>query len=541
MTGRTYGAIVQDMADYYSYCQHDVGYSPAGGGWGYNCNSDYNDNSVSQWAAIGLIPAERNFGAAIDPMVRSWNQVWLINDWDAAGRFGYSTTGYFPWGPYATTPSGMVQMVFNGIARGDVKWDSAERFICDNLKFGSGGATTNIRSYYYGLFSFVKSMRLYRDVPLPSGITNMNCTAGTLDWYGDSGVGVAATLVAAQDAGGNWSGHYVDGNQNPFETAWAILMLGRTLFESGGPVAVGTATPNPSVAGQLITLSGAGSYHQDPARTIVAWDWDLDNNGTYETHALTATISYPAVGIYHAGLRVTDDTPGTPRTATTIVDINVSTPPLAPTANAGGPYRFCPGQVWFLDASGSVNPDEGQHQAGPYPGDTINWVGGFLWDLNGDGVFSDATGKTPNVTAYFTALGPGSYLPQVKVTDTTASSYPVSGMPNLSSVASAEVRVFAATDPACGCTTGLTARGKPYKMDLVWTPRAARPDHFNIYRGTVNGGPYTLLGAVPGTAAIYIDQTVGATGTYYYVVREAQLNGSEICQSKQATGIISGR
>ena len=56
------------MVDYYSYCQHDLGLYPAGGGWGYNCNSDYNDNSVSQWAAIGLIPAERNFGARHRPL-----------------------------------------------------------------------------------------------------------------------------------------------------------------------------------------------------------------------------------------------------------------------------------------------------------------------------------------------------------------------------------------------------------------------------------------------------------------------------------------
>ena len=158
--------------------------------------------------------------------------------------------------------------------------------------------------------------------------------------------------------------------------------------------------------------------------------------------------------MYHVGLKVTDDTTPTPKTATTIVDVLVSTPPLPPTANAGGPYRFCPGQNWFLDGSRSVNPDEGQHQPGSFPGDTINWAGGFVWDLNGDGVFGDATGMTPNVTAYFTGLGPGSYVSQLKVTDTTATSYPASGMGNLIGVAAAEVRVFAPTDPACALHYG---------------------------------------------------------------------------------------
>src|SRR5690606_30259577 len=55
LAGRTYASVVQDMADYYAYCQYDAN---PGGAWRYSCNQ-YPDNSASQWGAIGIIPAER--------------------------------------------------------------------------------------------------------------------------------------------------------------------------------------------------------------------------------------------------------------------------------------------------------------------------------------------------------------------------------------------------------------------------------------------------------------------------------------------------
>ena len=57
---------------------------------------------------------------------------------------------------------------------------------------------------------------------------------------------------------------------------------------------------------------------------------------------MVVTSSFGALGLYQARLTVTDN--GVPEhSASTIVTVNVSIPPLAPTANAGGPYGFCPG------------------------------------------------------------------------------------------------------------------------------------------------------------------------------------------------------
>lgn len=385
------------------WAQYDL--SP-GGGWRYNGNT-YPYNSACQWAAIGIIPAIRNWGCILHPSVKSWNVPWLaFSQNPVTGMFGYTDQNP-AWGPYATTPSGMVQMAMDGIGRGEAgapSWDKAETYIRDHWGIGSG-ATANIKDYYYGLFSFVKAMLLHDSngdgvaEPLQF-LQSQTSGVAPIDWYASEGTdpnnpdamdGVAPTLVNDQTMGttdwGYWYAHNYWGTQYHFETAHAIMMLSRTIFESGAPVAVAKAIPNPALAGQIITLDGSASFHQDAAKNIDSWEWDFDNDGQFDdASGPVVASSFPALGIYPVSLRVTDD--GSPElSATTTVMVSVTIPPVAPTADANWPYNFCPGaKPWFLDGSGSVNPDEGVSQPGSPP-DTIKE---YAWDLDGAGVFDDA-------------------------------------------------------------------------------------------------------------------------------------------------------
>lgn len=541
--GRTYLDIVQDMADAYVFGQGTSG--TYFGGWRYSWNyasGTQSDNSTNQWAAIGLLGA-RAFGATvpqfvIDANINSVNRTQVLSG-TLAGQFGYTNSTSPVWGPYATTPSGMVQMVLDGIGRGDARWDRSENFMRDRF-CNTGGSTTAIRSYYYGMFSFTKAMRLHDSngdgVPEPiQFLSNQPGGANPFDWYhaqtpGDPCDGVARTLVNSQNGAGYWYAHNFDGRQFPFETAWAIIMLNQTVFASGVPVAVAAANPNPAVAGQTITLDGSASFHQDAARTIVQWEWDLDNDGTFDATGVTTTTSFPALGNYPVTLRVTDDA-ATPATDDTTVIVRVEIPPLAPTADPDGPYVFCPqAQPWFLDGTASVNPDEGQSEIGQ-PGDTIQ---SYEWELNGDGLFDDEAGPTPDVTAFYTALGVGDYLAQLRVTDTTATSFPSSGFGDLNDTGATQVSVKDAADPACACIDDLTARPKRGLVQLNWTDTGA--NHYNVYRSTTMGGPYSFIASTTSTFSVYVDTSVVNETTYYYVVRPAAINGDEQCQSNEASG-----
>jgi len=135
----TYKDAVWDMVDDYAYCQAltDPGWAAAGG-WHYSCQEDTGDNSVSQWAAIGIIPALRKFAAPVPLETHtadtSWLDISFANNAPAVGYngyFGYTSSSPL-WGPFADTPSGLVQLAMNGLGRGKVSpggnhlWDAAE-------------------------------------------------------------------------------------------------------------------------------------------------------------------------------------------------------------------------------------------------------------------------------------------------------------------------------------------------------------------------------------------------------------------------------
>ena len=58
-----------------------------------------------------------------------------------------------------------------------------------------------------------------------------------------------------------------------------------------------------------------------------------------------------------------------------------------------------------------------------------------------------------------------------------------------------------------------------------------------IYRSTVSGGPYTLIGSVAAGSAYpsYNDRTVVAGTTYFYVVTAVNASGAESGYSNQAS------
>jgi hypothetical protein len=289
--GQTYLNIVQDLVDSIGYCQYygdsdnASGYDN-GGGWEYYCAatvddaSFYDDNSPSQWNAIGLIAASRGFGITIPQIVKDTNQVWVT--WDECmgstctadgytpGQFGYDAWNDPVWGPWAVTPSGMVQLAMDGVGRTaagapDQRWNLAETDYHNNFCNDFGSPYYDPKLYTYGLFSFTKAMEQHDPGGVLTPITLLSDEPSGLspfNWYSaQNGVdgapcdGVAQTLVSRQYADGHWYGVDYTGNQYYFETAWSINMLQKTSFVECITDADGAGKAGTRSGGPMVTLT----------------------------------------------------------------------------------------------------------------------------------------------------------------------------------------------------------------------------------------------------------------------------------------------
>jgi PKD repeat protein len=162
-----------------------------------------------------------------------------------------------------------------------------------------------------------------------------------------------------------------------------------------GPVASAVAVPNSVPCNADVLFDGSASRTDAPANdanlAIVAWEWDFDNNGTYETSGRTVTRPVSGLGAsVTVGFRVRDAA-GHTSTSQVVVQLNVQN--VAPIANAGGPYVTGPiGGGNFaavtLDGRNSTDPNQPCDQLVVYK-----------WDTDGDNQFgaADANGANGRV------------------------------------------------------------------------------------------------------------------------------------------------
>ncbi len=115
---------------------------------------------------------------------------------------------------------------------------------------------------------------------------------------------------------------------------------------------------------------------------------------------------------------MTDDA-DPPITAIDVVVLDLTIPPHAPTADAGGPYFACAGDTVTLDGSGSFDVDEGQSQSGAEPFDTIT---AYDWELDGVTPFDYAEAQGVSTDVTFNTVGIHDI--GLRVTDNSAAAYP---------------------------------------------------------------------------------------------------------------------
>lgn len=158
------------------------------------------------------------------------------------------------------------------------------------------------------------------------------------------------------------------------------------------PVASFSAVPAEAGCQDTIAFDAFATYHGRPGGAITAYAWDFDVAAageatpdlpqviaafSAEASGQTASHSYATLGVFRPVLRAID---ARGHSAYAWKTVTVSGK-QAPVAQAGGPYTITAGSSLILDGTGTIDADA-------VCGDSVTCD----WDLNGDGLFSDATG-----------------------------------------------------------------------------------------------------------------------------------------------------
>lgn len=77
-----------------------------------------------------------------------------------------------------------------------------------------------------------------------------------------------------------------------------------------------------------------------------------------------------------------------------------------------------------------------------------------------------------------------------------------------------------------------------HSVALSWQPGDQDYVGFNIYRSTIDGGPYTKLNSQLDSSPMYTDSTVQGGTTYYYCATEVNAEGQESSYSNIAEATI---
>ncbi len=204
------------------------------------------------------------------------------------------------------------------------------------------------------------------------------------------------STFAAVPANGTWSLYVVDdaaGDEGSISGGWCVSFAVPTAAPTttavtvqSGTIGVGTAarfTATVTSGGDPVTTGSVDFVdvsHPNRGPSTVLATVPVDGTG----HAVYTTDSLPA-GRHVVQAKYSGTAEYEPSSGATPATVRVR-----PVAAAGGPYTLVAGNPLTLDASGS----------------TLDASSTVRWDINGDGIYTDATGVNPTVTwSQLQALG----------------------------------------------------------------------------------------------------------------------------------------
>ena len=407
--GMTYKQVLEDVIDWLAYAQ-EIRPGCHVGGWRYGERYCSSDNSVSQWPALGMSSAAKApFAVAIPAMVKTRLASWIASSQGVSGGFDYYP-GY-NWFNIAKTGAGLAQMTFTG--NGNLANALGFMNLHWNDNDGNPYSDYSNRSDHYSMYAAKKGLQA-------AGITNV----GAHNWQQEYNQWYVNNQVNAGTSGVYWPASQRIGSSIT-TTAFSLLVMAPGLTELPPVSVAGADQQVPPLA--PVTFNGSSSYHTDPAKHIVKYEWDFNYDGvTFNINAtgpiVTKSPGYTLSGVpskqYTVALKVTDDSsPALTSFSTLIVTVSVND--QAPVANPGGPYLGAAGLPITFDGSLSHDANVSGGANPICPGGAVTPSGcdeivRYEWNIDGNILL----GKTVNYTFGST----GTRNVSLKVTDSFGAS-----------------------------------------------------------------------------------------------------------------------
>lgn len=507
----SYYDLVTDLLDTFKWCMGDGAYR---GGYGYSVTVTGEarwDGSSQQWPVLCYKAAQDRLKINpptwfTDNAVYGFQQVQNAN-----GGVGYGSNTQ--WLNTAKTGGLLAAMAFANHYTGFDNVDRAVTFLQNYWDANRDGGNSGIvgagwAGNWYAMYGIKKGLTL-------QNITNLTVGGQSRDWKKEMNawlLGDASELPATlspsyrtandmfgQQPNGTWiSQDWPSSTSYPhLTTAHGVLILSAAVTQAPPVPIISEVGEQTNKAGfRAFTMSASGSYHLDPDRAIVEYLWDfdasdgLDWNNPDATGAQVTNPGYATTGTYTVTVRVKDNNdPAIIKTSTVAVTVvSTDVAPVAVALPLGGyqGYAGKVGQPITLDGASSYDPD----------GDAIE---SYSWDLNGDGIYGDATGSVVTVT--YNTPYVGSIGLRVTANGKTSNNTAVVDI----QAADADIIVGAVT------VSDIVPRTRAdFSIEITNDPGSGQAFN-NVVVRIYNGNPYA--GGGPVGIPYYVNLPVGATVT----------------------------
>ena len=112
-------------------------------------------------------------------------------------------------------------------------------------------------------------------------------------------------------------------------------------------------------------------------------------------------------------------------------------------------------------------------------------------------------------------------------------SYTVTFTPQSSGTASGMLSFASNANTTTESMSGTGMAPAQHSVSLAWDPSASKVSGYNIYRSGTSGGPYSKMNSGINLTTSFVDMTVSASHTYYYVTTAVNSTGQESTYSNQ--------